>query len=94
MRVFEEWKYIFIVYVVMQMWLHLWHIVNRFLWVSPNVVLVAYAIVKNPQDELSNCCITIAYEYNKRFTFMMLVSNWMVSFDNFFVVNLFESYIV
>jgi hypothetical protein len=45
---------------------------------SPNVILVAYGIVKSAQDELSGCCITFAYEYNKCFTFMMLISNWMV----------------
>jgi hypothetical protein len=50
--------------------------------------------MKSLQDDLSGCCITFAYEYNKCFTFMMLVNNWMVLFGNFFIVNLFESYIV
>jgi hypothetical protein len=61
---------------------------------SSNVILVTYAIVKSLQDELSSCCITFAYEYNNLFTFMMLVNNWMVSFGNIFIVDLFESYIV
>ncbi len=61
---------------------------------SPSVVLDAYVVVKNPQDELFNCCITFAYEYNKCFIFMMLINNWKVLFGDFFVVNLFESYIV
>jgi hypothetical protein len=39
-------------------------------------------------------CLVVAYEYSKCFTFMMLVSNWMVLFGNFFVASLFESYIV
>jgi hypothetical protein len=42
---------------------------------NSNVILVAYAIVKSLQDELSNCCITFAYEYSIFFTFMMLVNN-------------------
>ncbi len=61
---------------------------------SPNVILATYAIVKNLQDELSSCCMTLAYEYSKCFTFMMLVSNWMVLVHNFLVVDLLESYIV
>jgi hypothetical protein len=56
MRTFEEWKYSFIVYVVMQI---------DFSWSSPNVILDAYAIVKSSQNELSNCCITFASEYSK-----------------------------
>jgi len=36
----------------------------------------------------------ICIEYSKCFTFMMLISNWMVLFGNFFIVSLFESYIV
>jgi hypothetical protein len=35
-----------------------------------------------------------AYEYNKYFTFRMLVSNWMVLFGYFFIVSVFESHIV
>jgi hypothetical protein len=38
--------------------------------------------------------LVVAYEYNKYFTFMMLVSNWMVLFEFFFIVNVFELYIV
>jgi hypothetical protein len=41
--------------------------------------------VKILQDELIGCYMTSAYEYNMCFTFMMLVSNWMVSFGNFFI---------
>ncbi len=50
--------------------------------------------MKSLQDELSSCCITFAYEYSKCFTFMILVSNWMVSFGNFFIASLFELYTV
>ncbi len=58
------------------------------------MLLTAYVIVKSLQDELFDGCVTFAYEYNKCFTFMMLISNWMVLFGNFFIVSLFESYIV
>ncbi len=58
MQVFGEWRYSFIVHVVMQMRSHLWHI-----GFSSNVILVAYGIVKSPQNELSSCCITFTYEY-------------------------------
>jgi len=60
---------------------------------SPNVILAIYVIVKSSQ-KLFSCCMTFAYEYNKCFTLIMLVSSWMVLFDSFFVVGLFESYIV
>jgi len=49
--------------------------------------------MKSPQ-KLFSYCITFAYEYNKCFTFMMLVNNCMLSFGKFFVVGLFESCIV
>jgi hypothetical protein len=75
MRVFGEWRYNFIIYVVMQMRSHLWHIVNFFFRFSSNVISIAYVIMKSLQDDLSGCCITFAYEYNKCFTFMMLVNN-------------------
>ncbi len=32
--VFEEWKYICIVYVVVQMQFHLWQNINKLLWVE------------------------------------------------------------
>jgi hypothetical protein len=64
-----------------------------FFGLSSNVISVTYVIMKSPQ-KLFSCCITFAYEYNKCFTFMTLVSSWMVLFDKFFVVGLFESYIV
>ncbi len=41
MQVFGEWRYSFIVYVVMQMQSHLWHI-----GFNSNVILIAYGIVK------------------------------------------------
>jgi hypothetical protein len=75
MPIFGEWNYNIIFYVIMQMQLHFWHIVNGFFGFSSNVILVAYVIVKSPQDELSSCCITFAYEYSKCLTFMMLVNN-------------------
>jgi len=74
MQVFGEWKYIFIVYIVMQMQSHICgtiYIKNSRL--NPNVVSIAYGIVKSPQNELSSCCMTFAYEYRKCFTFVMLV---------------------
>jgi hypothetical protein len=95
MQVFGEWKYIFIVYIVMQMQSHICGALEKdFSWLNPNVISIAYAIVKSPQNELSSCCMTFAYEYRKCFTFVMLVSNWMVSFGNFIVVGLLESYIM
>jgi hypothetical protein len=45
---------------------------------SPNVISIAYVTIKSPQDELSGCCMTCAYEYSKCFTFTMLVNKWMV----------------
>jgi hypothetical protein len=61
---------------------------------SSNVISITYVIVKSLQDELSSCCITFAYEYSMWFTFMMLINNWMLLFGYFFIVNMFESYIV
>jgi len=61
---------------------------------SPNVKLVAYAIMKSLQNELYGCYMTFAYEYKKCFTFMMLISDCLVSVGNYFVVCLLESYIV
>jgi hypothetical protein len=58
------------------------------------MLLTTYVIVKSLQDELFDGCVTFAYEYSKCFTFMMLISNWMVLFGNFFLVSLFESYII
>jgi hypothetical protein len=61
---------------------------------SPNVKSTTYVIMKSLQNELFSCYITFADEYSKCFTFMMLVSDWMVSVGNSFVVDLLESYIV
>ncbi len=66
MQVFGEWRYNFIIYVIMLMQLHLWHIVNR---LSPNTISTTYVIVKSLQDELFNYCMTFAYEYSKCFIF-------------------------
>jgi len=74
MQVFGEWRYSFIIYVVMQMWSHLWHIVKKKIGLNPNVILATYAIVKSRQ-KLFSCCMTFAYEYSKCFTLMKLVSS-------------------
>jgi hypothetical protein len=52
---------------------------------NPTTISIAYVIVKTLQDELIGYYMTSTYEYNKCFTFMMLVNNWMVWFGNFFI---------
>jgi hypothetical protein len=78
---------------------YLYHVIECTLWIdffgsSPNVKLATYVIVKSLQNKLSNCCITFAYEYSKCFTFILLISNLIMSFGNFFIIGIFESYIV
>ncbi len=48
----------------------------------PNVIFVAYDIVKRPHDELSICCMTFAYFYNNCSTFVNLKNNCMMSLSN------------
>ncbi len=55
---------------------------------------IAYVIMKTPHDELSICCITFAYVYNKLFTFISLHNNWIVSLGSFFIIGICESYII
>jgi hypothetical protein len=52
----------------------------------PNVIFVAYVIVKKQHDELSICCMTFAYLYNKHVNFL---SNSMVSLGNVVMLGLF-----
>jgi len=61
---------------------------------NPNVMFVAYVIVKTPHDELSICCITFAYVYNKLFTFINFHNNWIMSLCNFFIISICESYFI
>jgi hypothetical protein len=86
---------IVLLFMLLCKWNHIWGTLKiNFFGLSPNVISIAYVIVKSSQDELFDGCITLAYECSKCFTFMMLVSNWMVLFGNFFIISLFESYIV
>ncbi len=55
---------------------------------------IAYVIVKTPHDELSICCITFAYVYNKLFAFITLHNNWIMSLGNFFIIGICEQYII
>jgi hypothetical protein len=58
----------------------------------PNVIFVAYVIVKGPHDELSICCM-IFHIYNKNcLIFANYFSNCMRSLGNFLINGLFESY--
>jgi len=59
-----------------------------------NVISVAYVIVKRPHDELSICCMKLAYLYNKLSTIVNFLSNSMVSLGNVVMIVCFESYIV
>jgi hypothetical protein len=59
-----------------------------------NVIVVAYAIVKRPHDELSICCMKFAYLYNKFSTIVNFLSNFMVSLGNVVMIGCFESYIL
>ncbi len=52
---------------------------------SPNVMSATYAIVKKPNNELSICCMTSAYLYNKCSSLIILVNNHMVSYGKFFI---------
>ncbi len=60
----------------------------------PNVISIAYAIVKRPHDELCVCCMTFAYLYNTFSTHINFWSNYMVSLGNVVMIGLFQSYIV
>jgi hypothetical protein len=55
--VFGEWRYIFIVYVV-----QMYCIFNTLLIncprLSPNIILIAYVIMKISQDDLFGYCMT------------------------------------
>jgi len=51
-------------------------------------------LMKIPRDEPFVCCMIFTYVYFKFFTFTKLVNNSMVSLGSFFVICVFESYIV
>ncbi len=62
---------------------------------NSNAMSIAYAIVKtHGHDELSICCITFTYVYNKLFTCISLHNNWTMLLSNVFVIGICESYIV
>ncbi len=79
----------------------LWSFVNVFAFVpkhieifrdqNSNAMSIAYVIAKTPHDELSTCCITFAYVYNKLFTFISFHNNWIVLLSNFFFIGICES---
>jgi hypothetical protein len=50
---------------------------------SLNVMSTTYVVMKRPHDELSICCMTFTYLYNKCLTLIILVNNHMVSFSIF-----------
>jgi hypothetical protein len=50
-----------------------------------NAISITYVIVKSPQDEPYNCCMTFGYVYSKCSTLIILVSNCTISFANFFL---------
>jgi len=81
---FGEWRCVFIVYVVLDMQSYFWDNVDRCSRLSLNAISITCAIVKSPQDEPSSCCMTFAYVYSKCSTLIILVSNCMVFFGNFF----------
>lgn len=62
------------------------HVDWKFSMLIPNVMYVAYAIVKIPHDEIYTCCMTFTYVYNKLWTFVSLHNNWIVLFDNFLLL--------
>jgi len=74
---FGEWRCVFIVYVVLEMQSHFRDML------SFNVISITYVIVKSPQNEPPNCCMTFAYVYSKCSTLIILVSNCTVSSSNF-----------
>jgi hypothetical protein len=53
-----------------------------------------YVILKIPQDKSSRCCITFAYIYSKCSTLIILINNCTMSFGKFFVIDVFESFIM
>jgi hypothetical protein len=53
------------------------------------VILVAYAIVKRPHNELYVYCMTFAYVYDKCSMLITLINNRMVSSSNFFTIGAF-----
>ncbi len=61
---------------------------------NPNVISVAYAILKIPRDKPFICCITFACIYNKSSTLIILINNYTMSSYKFFIFSVFESYIM
>jgi hypothetical protein len=60
----------------------------------PNVISIAYAIVKRSHDELCVCCMIFVYLYNKFSNHINFWSNYMVSLCYVVMIGLFQSYIV
>ncbi len=72
-------------------------ILIKYTWIFgsiPNVIFVAYVIVKRPHDELFVCCMTFAYLFNNCSTFVRKFNNCTMSLANVFVDGIFKSYIV
>jgi hypothetical protein len=92
--VFGEWIFVFIIYIFVEIQPHFLDNVDRLFEVESNYYINWYVIVKNPQDEPSGYCMTFAYVYNQCLTLIILILNCMVSSHNFFIVSVFESYIV
>ncbi len=59
----------------------------------PNAIFIAYAIAKRPHDELSICCMTFAYLYNKHSTFVNFFNNCIISLGSVLVNGFLKSYI-
>jgi hypothetical protein len=73
---------------------HLCQNILRFFWIKSNCDVYCICYCENTHDELSICCITFAYVYNKLFTFISLHNNWIVLLGNFFIIDICESYII
>jgi hypothetical protein len=71
---------------------HLCDIINILFKVNRNAMSVTYIIVKKSLNESSIRCMIFTYVYNKCLTLIILVNNCMVSYDNLFIINVFESY--
>jgi hypothetical protein len=67
------------------------HVDWKFSMLIPNVMYVAYAIVKIPHDETYICCMTFTYVYNKLWTFVSLHNKWIVLFDIFLLLAFLNS---
>jgi hypothetical protein len=55
----------------------------------PNVIFVAYVILKRPHNELSIRCMTLAYLYNECSTFVKKINNCIISLGSVIVNGFF-----